>query len=328
MTAASLPQGAAPGWRRQLVALGLVWGALLLVFHDTAARLVGIWLTGDAYGHCLLVGPITAWLVWQRRGELTQVRPVAWTPGLLVVAAGAAGWWLGEAVSANFAAQLGLVLMVEGAAVTLIGPEVARRLRFAMWFALFLVPFGAWLDAPLQQVTVAMVVPLLALFGVGAESNGVVIHAGSYWFEVAEACSGAKFVLAMLVLGTLVSHVGFLSWRRRAAFMAAALVAPVLTNALRAALSIWGAQRLGIGSVLGPLHLLAGWALFAGMVAGLLALAWPRFDRAPDAPAYEAPPLRQAGPTMPLTLAAASVLAVACAAVVLSRSVALDLPRL
>jgi exosortase A len=300
---------AASVWRRHLGALGLATAVILLLFHAGVVRLVGIWNTGDAYAHCLLVGPIVAWLIWQRRSGLAQLTPAAWAPGLLLVAAGGGGWLLGEAVSANFAQQLGLVLMLQGAVVTLLGPNVARALLFPLAYALFFVPFGAWLDAPLQQVTVAMVMPLLALVGLPAEANGVLIHAGRYWFEVAEACSGAKFVLAMIVLGTLAAHVGFVSWRRRALFMAAALVAPVLTNGLRAFLSIWGANLTSIDSVLGPGHLLAGWALFAGMLAGLLAIAWPHFDRAPDSPAFDPATLRRPTPRLSLKLATLLVLA-------------------
>ena len=106
-------------------------------------------------------------------------------------------------------------------------------------------------------------------------------------------------------------HLGFRSWQRRAVFMAAALVAPVLTNGLRAFLSIWGADRMGIESVLGPEHLLAGWALFAGMLTGLLALAWPHFDRAPDAPAFDPATLQRPVPRFDPMVATLLVVALA-----------------
>ena len=297
-------------WRRHLAALAFVVFTILLLFRADVARLVEIWCVGDAYGHCLLVGPIVAWLVWQRRSGLAQLTPVAWTPALALVSVGGVGWLLGEVASANFAQQLGLVLMLEGAAMTLLGPQVVRALIFPLAYALFLVPFGQWLEPPLQHMTLAIVMPLLALVDVPAASNGMVIHAGRYWFEVAEACSGAKFVLAMVVLGTLVLHLGFTSWRRRVVFMIAALVAPVLTNGLRAFLSIWSANLTTIDAVLGPTHLLAGWALFAGMLAGLFALAWPNFDRAPDAPAFDPAALRRPPASMALAPAALLVLAV------------------
>ncbi|WP_436426467.1 archaeosortase/exosortase family protein, partial [Enterococcus faecium] len=89
----------------------------------------------------------------------------------------------------SFARQFGLVVMLQGAVVTLLGAQVARGLLLPLCYAFFLVPFGEELEPPLQQLTVGIVMPLLHLVGVPAVSNGVLIHAGRYWFEVAEACS-------------------------------------------------------------------------------------------------------------------------------------------
>ena len=76
-----------------------------------------------------------------------------------------------------------------------------------------------------------MVMPLLHLFGVPAQVDGVLITTPNGYFEVAEACSGAKFVIAMIAYGALVANVCYRhAGRRRAAFMAMALVVPVIAN--------------------------------------------------------------------------------------------------
>src|SRR3546814_10976120 len=95
-------------------------------------------------------------------------------------------------------------MMLQGAVVTLLGPAVARGLLFPLIYAVFLVPFGESLEGPLQDVTVAMIMPLLHLFGVPAAVDGVLITIPNGYFEVAEACSGATFVIAMIAYGTLV----------------------------------------------------------------------------------------------------------------------------
>ncbi|WP_204309205.1 archaeosortase/exosortase family protein, partial [Klebsiella michiganensis] len=79
----------------------------------------------------------------------------------------------------------------------------------------------------LQDITIAMVMPMLHLFGVPASVDGVLITTSNGYFEVAEACSGAKFVIAMIAFGVLVANVCYISWRRRAAFMVAAIVVPI-----------------------------------------------------------------------------------------------------
>lgn len=323
MTVAIRPATFAIGaWRRHLIALALASATMLALFRHDAARLVDTWWTSTTFGHCLLIAPVVAWLVWQRRAELAQLTPAAWAPGLALVAAGGFGWLLGEAGSVTFARQFGLVLMLQGTVVTLLGPDATRGLLFPLAYALFLVPFGGWLEVPLQAVTVDIVMPLLALVGIPAVSNGVLIHAGRYYFEVAEACSGARFVIAMLAFGVLVAHVGFVSWRRRAAFMAMALTVPVLANGVRAFATIWAADLTSIETATGFDHIVYGWVFFGVVMAAVLGLGWRWFDRAPDASAFDPAALRTRFRSTGLPLA--TTLAVAIAALFPAWSAAVD----
>ena len=257
------------------------------MFRDDLIRLTTTWWTSTTFGHCLFIGPVIAWLVWQRRHELGELTPTAWWPGLALVAVGGTGWLMGDAGSVTFARQFGLVVMLQGAVVTLLGPLVARGLLFPLGYALFLVPFGEELEPPLQAVTVHIVMPLLHLFGVPATSNGVLIHAGRYYFVVAEACSGAKFVIAMLAFGVLVANVCFTSWRRRVWFLVAAIVVPVIANGLRAFATIYAANLTSVEAATGFDHIVYGWVFFGLVMAAVLAIGWRWFDRAPDAPAFD-----------------------------------------
>ena len=274
-------------WRMHLAALAAAAAVILLLFGRDLGDLLHLWWTSTTYGHCLFIAPVVAWLVWTRRDGLVAMTPVAWWPGLLLVTAGGFGWLLGEAAGAAFARQVGLVMMLQGAVVTLLGAHVARALLFPLAYAYFAVPFGEWLEAPLQDVTVAIVMPLLHLSGIPAVVDGVLIHAGRYWFEVAEACSGSKFVLAMLAYGVLVANTCFASWRRRAVFLAVALVVPVLANGVRAFGTILAADIWTIEAATGFDHIVYGWVFFAVVMAAVMALGWRWFDRAPDEPAFD-----------------------------------------
>lgn len=127
----------AAGWRRQSLILGGVALILLLLFRGDAEDLAKIWWTSTTFGHCLFIAPVIAWLVWQRRTQLAELQPVAWWPGLVLVAAGGFGWLLGDASSVALARHLGLVMMLQGAVVTLLGPNVARGLLFPLCYAFF-----------------------------------------------------------------------------------------------------------------------------------------------------------------------------------------------
>ncbi|MDQ2878313.1 MAG: exosortase A [Pseudomonadota bacterium] len=303
--------------------VAIVAAALIAMFHTDARALATIWWTSTTFGHCLFIGPVIAWLVWQRRGDLARVMPVTWAPGLAIVACGGFGWLLGDAAGVALARHLGLVMMVQGAVVTILGPNVGRALLFPLCYAVFLVPFGEGLETPLQTVTVEMTMPLLHLFGVPASVNGVLITIPNGYFEVAEACSGAKFVIAMIAYGTLVANVCFVSWRRRAIFMVVALIVPVIANGIRAFATIYAAYLTSVERATGMDHIVYGWIFFALVMAAVIAIGWRWFDRAPDAPVVDVAAL-QAVPShrMGLPIGAASVLAVAGAFVAWSAAIA------
>jgi exosortase A len=271
-------------WRRHLVALGTVAIALLLLFRHDVTALASLWWTSTTFGHCLFIGPVLAWLVWQRRADLAQLTPVAWWPGLLLVAGGGALWLMGSAAGVNLLRQLGLIVMLQGAVLSLLGPMVARALTFPLLYAFFLVPFGESMEGPLQVATVKLIMPMLHLAGVPAQVDGVLITIPKGYFEVAEACSGAKFEIAMLAFGALVANVCYVSWRRRAAFLAMALTVPILANGVRAFGTIYAAHLTSVARATGYDHIVYGWVFFGLVMAAVLAIGWRWFDRDPLAP--------------------------------------------
>ncbi|MDB5689891.1 MAG: xrtA [Sphingomonas bacterium] len=271
-----------PTWRRHLAALALMAAGLLLCFHRDLIDMVGQWWNSSTYGHCLFLPPIIAWLVRQRLPALRQMQPVAWWPGLLLVGAGAAGWLLGDAAGVALARQYGFVLMLQGAVVACLGPSVSRGLLFPLAYALLLVPAGEELVPPLQTLTAAMCMRLLALVGVPAHIDGVFITIPNGYFEVAEACSGVKFLVAMVAYATLVAHVCFRSPLRRSLFLAAALALPVVANGLRAWGTIYVAYLTDSDFASSFDHVVYGWVFFGTVMIALMAAAWPFFDRGVD----------------------------------------------
>lgn len=327
---ASRDRAADAVWRRHALLLPGVWAALLLLFHRDVGDLVKIYWTNTTFGHCLFVAPVVAWLIWQRRRELELVVPAAWWPGLVPVAGGAFAWLLGDAAGVALFRHLGLVVMMQGAVIAVLGPNVVRALLFPLCYMIFLVPFGDGLEGPLQTLTVNILVPLLDLADVPAQVDGVLITTPNGYFEVAEACSGAKFVIAMIAYGTLVANVCFVSWTRRVAFMAVALIVPILANGLRAFGTVYMAYLTSVETATGYDHIIYGWVFFGLVMVAVMALGWRWFDRDPDAPWFDATTLQGQWPGIaqtPTAVAAASLfvvsLSLAWAGMIASRADAL-----
>jgi len=281
---ALVTESIAPAWRVPLLRLALASLALFALFAGDWAVMFRHWWDTSTYNHILLVPFIIGWLVWQRAPELAKLSPSAWWPGLLLVAGALFAWLLGDISGTATVSHLGLVTALQAAVITLLGPRIAWALLFPLAFGLFLVPVGEELVPALQMITAHITIALTHASGIPALIDGVFIDTPVGLFEVAEACSGVKFLIAMVALGTLVSHVCFRSWPRRAAFMAVAVVLPIVANGVRAWGTIYIAQSQGIAFAAGFDHIIYGWVFFALVMAALLAIGWKFFDRQIDDP--------------------------------------------
>jgi exosortase A len=271
-------------WRAPLVRLTAMWLALLVLFHGDWRDMAWQWWDSSTYNHILLIPPIIVWLALQRAAETAQIVPRTWWPGLVVFGGAVFLWVLGDFSGLNLARQLAVVVMLQGAALALLGPRVAAVQLFPLGYMLTLVPFGDELIPFLQTITAKLTMALLALSHVPATIDGVFITTRFGYFEVAEACSGVKFLIAMIAYGVLVSNVCFASWWRRTGFLMLSVVVPVLANGVRAWGTIYIARWRGIEFAASFDHVFYGWVFFAVVMGLVMAVGWRFFDRKIDAP--------------------------------------------
>lgn len=269
-------------WRAPLGALGLAVPALVAVTAASWGAMLHQWWHIDTYNHLLIVPFVIAWLVMLRKDELAAITPVAFAPGLLAVAAALAVWRAGEAQGINLLAGAGAVGAVQAAVVTILGLRAALLLALPLGFACFLVPFGDEIIPPLQLLTAEIAAALTRWSGVPARIEGIHIDTPAGLFVVAEACSGVKFLVASVTLGVLVAFTRLSRWHRRAAFLVACVIVPILANGVRAWATIHVAQFIGAERATAFDHIVYGWIFFAIVLAALLGGAWRFFDRSPE----------------------------------------------
>lgn len=268
-----------PKWRTQLITLALTLATTLLLFAHDAGAMASQWWNSSTYQHCLFILPIIAWLIWQRRREVAQITPGAWRPGLAFVALATFGWLIGEAGGASLVRHAALVAVVQAIVLTILGPAVTRAILFPLFYLIFLIPFGDVFVPPLQNLTASISMALLRMSGVPAHIDGVFITIPNGWFEVAEACSGVKFLVAMVAYGALVANVCFKSWPRRIAFMALCVIAPIVANGVRAFATIYAAHLTSVETAAGFDHIVYGWFFFAAVMILVMLTGWKFFDR-------------------------------------------------
>jgi len=275
-------------WRAPLIGLAVTWLALGVVFFDDWAAIADQAWNSSTYNHIILIPAIIGWMVFQRAPELAKIAPEPWWPGLVIAAGAAFLWVLGAFSGLDLARQLGATVLLASTVPVLLGVRVSAGLLFPLCYMLLLVPFGDELIPALQMITAAITIALVDLSGIPAVIDGVFIDTPAGLFEVAEACSGVKFLIAMIAFGLLVANVCFLSWKRRAVFLLACIIVPVLANGFRAFATIYAAQIFGADAAAGFDHIVYGWFFFAIVLALVVAGAWRYFDRPIDDPMIDA----------------------------------------
>jgi exosortase A len=276
------------GWGAPLATLAVSLAALMLVTARSWGAMFHQWWNIDTYSHLLLVPLIVAWLVALKEEELARIAPQPFRPGLAVLAAALALWWAGETTGIDLVAQAGAVGAAQAAVVTVLGLRISLLIALPIAFAAFFVPFGDEIIPPLQTLTAEIAIALTHASGVPARIEGIHIHTPAGLFVVAEACSGVKFLIATVTLGVLVAATRFASWGRRAMFLAACVVVPILANGVRAWATIYVAQFVGAEKATSFDHIVYGWIFFAIVLAAVIGGAWRFFEREPEAYGWSA----------------------------------------
>lgn len=256
-------------WLFSLVAMALALLAILLLYRETALDIAQIWMRSETFTHGVLVPPISLWLIWRLRDNLARLTPRAAPWSMLALAAVGFAWLLGELATVGALAQFALVTMLVLAVPAILGWPVARRIAFPLAFLYFAVPFGEFALPQLMEWTASFTVLGLRLSGIPVYREGLhfIIPSGSW--SVIEACSGVRYLIASLCVGTLFAYLNYRSLRRRLVFVAISFVVPVVANWLRAYMIVMIGHLSGNTLAVGVDHLIYGWVFF-GMVIGAM----------------------------------------------------------
>lgn len=275
MTASSVvlpvPLTSTSRWRHASYALLLAVAWILIWYRDSATSMVSIWYRSDTFAHGFLVPPIVAWLIWRQRHAIARVVPQP-SPGMLpAMALVGLLWLMGELAAANTLTQSALVAMLVLTVPLVLGWSATRCIVFPLGFLLFAVPMGEFLLPQLMEWTANFTVLALRLSGVPVYREGLNFVIPSGRWSVVEACSGVRYLIASLTVGSLFAYLNYRSFRRRFIFVAASILVPVVANWVRAYMIVMLAHLSNNRIATGVDHLLYGW-LFFGVVIVLMFL--------------------------------------------------------
>lgn len=259
-------------WRDTLALIALTLAVLGYCYRETFMAMAEIWWRSETYTHGLLVPFISGWLVWRSRHRITRLMPQAWLWPLVLLGISVFAWLLGEITAVNALTQFSIVAIVVVSCMTLLGKTISKELAFPFVFLFFAVPIGDFLMPRLMEWTADFTVIAVRLSGIPVyrEGQNFVIPSGNW--SVVEACSGIRYLIASLTIGTLYAYLTYTSLKRRMIFIGVSILVPIFANWLRAYMIVMLGHLSGNKLAVGVDHLIYGWIFFGVVIAIMFAI--------------------------------------------------------
>jgi len=261
----------------------LILGALP-IFWIGFESLAKAWSTAE-YSHGPLIPLISLYLFLreQRRWPLPAASISDGWPGIAVLVLALALATLGNLMHVPDIVTYAFIFWVSGVVLSVFGWARGRHHQLPVFHLIFMLPLPQvlyWkLTIFLQWVSSALGVWLVSHAGVAVYLEGNVIDLGVYKLQVAEACSGLRYLFPILSFSYLFSilYRGPL-WHKLVLLVSAAPLT-VLMNSFRIGVIGILVDRYGIAQAEGFLHFFEGWVVFLICVGilFLMAMALQRF---------------------------------------------------
>jgi exosortase A len=253
-------------WIRHILLVVVAWVSLIGVFEPTFSSMVAIWDSSETYTHGYVVLPITLWLIWRMRDNLTTLRPAPYFPALLLVIALCAMWLLGRLAGALVVEHYALVGLMLTSVWVIMGWPLVWALFFPLTYLLMMVPVGDFMLPSLINFTADFTVFMVQAIGIPVYKEGTYFTLPSGQWSVVTGCSGIRYFLASVVLGWLFAYLTYRTWWKRLAFGIAALIVPIIANGFRATLIVLIAHYSDMKLALGVDHFIYGWVWFGVVI--------------------------------------------------------------
>ncbi len=279
--ASAATSGSVVVWRQPfLVWLLLVVGAGLLyaAFHTGLHAMVRVWGDLEEYSFGYMVPAITAFLIWQRKDKLERLPFEGSWLGPAAVVAGTFLLMLANLSTVTVVEQYAFLLTLFGLVLALTGWTAFRVILVPLCILMFMIPLPFFminqLSEVLQLISSELGVMVIRACDISVFLDGNVIDLGVYKLQVADACSGLRYLFPLMTLGFIAAYLfNAPLWQRVVVFLST-IPLTVGMNSLRIGIigvtvNIWGIQMAE-----GFLHFFEGWIIFMACMLLLLAEMW------------------------------------------------------
>ncbi len=257
----------------------MLWFGVLLVacYAPVLVRLAQQWAADEDMGHGFFVPLIAGYIAWQRRDELTALKPAPNWWGLAVLAWGAAQLYFATLGAELFLARTAFIVSLAGLILLTAGSRALKVLLFPIFLLFFMVPIPAIIYTQVtfkfQLLASRLAEHALDLLGVPVLREGNILDLSTQRLSVVEACSGIRSLLTLSFLSLVYAYFFDRKVWMRIALLACTVPIAIVANASRVTIT-------GLLSEVNPelaegvFHTASGWVIFMVALFILIATHW------------------------------------------------------
>lgn len=241
-------------------------GLLGYLFYDGLAEMEWRWANKEEYSHGYMIPLVALFLFYQKLPSLLSVNWIStwWSVFFMVVAL--SGWLLGELSSLFIIVHYAFLLALGALGLGILGWRGVSRVWPAFLYLVFMIPLPTFIyngiSQYLQLISTQIGVLFVHLFDISVYVSGNVIDLGVYQLQVAEACSGLRYLFPLMSFGFLIAMVyRGPAWHKWIIFLSTIPIT-VLMNSFRIGVIGLTVEYWGIAAAEGFLHEFEGWFVF------------------------------------------------------------------
>jgi exosortase D (VPLPA-CTERM-specific) len=241
--------------------------AVLWLYWPILSRLIISIAENEDYSYGLLLPLVSGYVVYLK---WPQLRNQAWQPswvGLIIIASGLGLLIIGELAAELYTTRFSFMVVLAGLLWLLGGWKLVRLMAFPLILLVLMLPLPELvtykLTLPLQLVSSQLATAMLRALGVPVLRQGNIIDLGVRQLQIVAACSGLRYILALLALGIIYCYFFQRRVWKVAVLLLAIIPAAIMVNALRV-----------VGMALSPALLKGFWHIFSGWLIFLLCFAF------------------------------------------------------
>ena len=228
--------------------------------------IVNVWMTNEDYSYGFIIPFISAYLVWERRDTLRNIMfRSSWKvlPLLIVFVAISVYAVLGSSGNVSRPAIPFLIFLM---LAFCFGTDFVGKILLPLVFLIFMIPIPDILERTLgiylKSISSQLAGLFIRLFGISVHVSGNVIDLGVNQLQVVDACNGLRYLLPLLALGVLYSHLFEKERWKKGFCIAASIPLAILMNSFRIGITGILTNYYGTKVAEGFMHAFSGWVIF------------------------------------------------------------------